>query len=49
MKSKKQIIEALKQVEIRRKGYMLDMLRIPTPGDVRYDTEIIRKLEIIQK
>jgi hypothetical protein len=46
MKKKKEIQKALKEMEIRRTSATLDMCEV-VPNGVKYDTEIIRRLESI--
>jgi len=46
MKYKKEISEALKNLEINKKSYLLDMCEYKEPNTVKYDTELIRKLEV---
>ncbi len=46
MKSIDEVKEALKEMEIRRKSAYLDMCEI-IPNGVKYDTEIIRRIESI--
>lgn len=46
MQYKKDIEKALKEMETRKKSYMLDMAQYNTPGSCVYDTELIRKLEV---
>lgn len=46
MKLKKDITKALKEMKIRKTGYLLDVANTGTPNSVVYDTELIRKLEV---
>ncbi len=46
MKSQKEIEKALKEMETRKKSYMLDMMSYKEPNSVVYDTELIRKMEV---
>ena len=46
MQNKKDIEEALKQFEIRKKCYLLDIAE-HVPNGVKYNTELIRNLEVI--
>lgn len=46
MQYKKDIQKALKDFEIRKKSYMLDMVEY-VPNGVKYNTELIRNLEVI--
>lgn len=46
MKLKKEIRQALKEMEIRKSSYLLDMVSKEEPNSVVYNTELIRKLEV---
>lgn len=46
-KSKKEIVIALKDLEIRKKSYLLDMAEQHVPNGIKYNTDIIRNLEVI--
>jgi hypothetical protein len=46
MKTEKEIKQGLKDMEIRRKGYILDMCSPQTPNGIVYNTDIIRKMEV---
>lgn len=46
MKLKKEIEQGLKEMETRKKGYLLDMAEKINPQSLVYNTEIIRKLEV---
>lgn len=46
MKQQKEIEKALKEMETRKKSYMLDMMSYKAPNSVVYDTELIRKMEV---
>lgn len=47
MKTEKEIKKALKEMEVRKTSYMLDMATITKePNGVVYNTELIRNLEV---
>ncbi len=46
MKKQNEIEKALKEMETRKKSYMLDMMSYKAPNSVVYDTELIRKMEV---
>jgi hypothetical protein len=46
MRTRKEIMQALKEMETRKTSYLLDMSSYKAPNSVVYDTEIIRKLEV---
>ena len=46
MQYKNDIKKALKELETRKKSYMLDMAE-HVPNGVKYNTELIRNLEVI--
>jgi len=46
MRTEKEIKKALREMEIRKTSYILDMSTYKPPGTVVYDTELIRKLEV---
>lgn len=46
MQYKNDIKKALKELETRKKSYMLDMAEY-VPNGVKYNTELIRNLEVI--
>jgi hypothetical protein len=46
MKQQKEIEKALKEMETRKKSYMLDMMSYKATNSVVYDTELIRKMEV---
>jgi len=46
MQYKKNIEKALKEMETRKRSYLLDMASYKKPNAVVYDTELIRKLEV---
>ena len=45
METEKEIKQGLKEMETRKKSYMLDMMSVKPTGVV-YDTELIRNLEV---
>ena len=47
MQYKKDIQKALKELELRKADYLLDIAEIHSPGSIKYDTELIRKLEVV--
>lgn len=46
MRTKKEITQALKDMEVRRTSAILDMTET-MPNGVKYDTELIRRIESI--
>ena len=46
MRRKKEIEQALAEMETRKKAYLLDMASYNHPNSVQYNTDIIRKLEV---
>ena len=46
MKSQDEIEKALKDMKTRRTSYILDMASMPKAGEVVYNTDLIRKLEV---
>ena len=46
MKPESEIKTALKDMETRKRAYMLDMARVEQPNSVVYSTDLIRKLEV---
>lgn len=46
MKTLQEIKKGLKEMETRKKGYLLDMATIVEPGSIVYSTDLIRKLEV---
>lgn len=47
MRYLKEIKTALKEFEINKKSYLLDIAERHQPNEIKYDTELIRKLECL--
>lgn len=47
MQYKKDIQKGLKELEIRKTSYLLDIAEQVTPPGIKYNTELIRNLEVV--